>query len=170
MQLIDKGGRLVVFIRRPSKGTKTMGLDMYLERKVYVGANYNFNNVSGTLALKKDEVPIDVRLEKVSYILERQAYWRKSNQIHNWFVKNVQHGIDDCGIYEVYGEDLLKLVKLCKKVVKNHDLAPELLPPREGFFFGSTEYDEYYFEDLQDTIEQLKNVNADEFYQYQSSW
>ena len=25
------------------------------------------------------------------------AYWRKANQIHAWFVDNVQQGNDDCG-------------------------------------------------------------------------
>jgi hypothetical protein len=29
------------------------------------------------------------------------AYWRKANQIHNWFVKNVQNGQDNCMPYEV---------------------------------------------------------------------
>ena len=34
-------------------------------------------------------------------------------------------------------------------------------PTHEGFFFGSTEYDEYYFADLESTIEQLEDVEPD---------
>ncbi len=34
------------------------------------------------------------------------GYWRKANQIHNWFVKNVQGGVDDCGYYGVTKEKL----------------------------------------------------------------
>ena len=44
-----------------------------------------------------------------------------------------------------------------------------------GFFFGGTEYDEYYFEDIKDTIEIIKNVleTTDfdkEMIYYVSSW
>ena len=31
-----------------------------------------------------------------SRIIEQVGYWRKANQIHNWFVENVQDGEDDC--------------------------------------------------------------------------
>ncbi len=147
-----------------------MGLDMYLNKKTYVGANYDFNNVTGTLALKRNDVPIPINLNKIRYILEEQAYWRKANQIHRWFVNNVQEGVDDCGIYEVYGEQLLELVELCRRVLADHSLADSLLPSQEGFFFGSTEYDEYYFADLESTIEQLEDVEPDTWYEYSSSW
>ncbi|MBR1775957.1 hypothetical protein IJ750_02645 [bacterium] len=147
-----------------------MGLDMYLNKKTYIGANYEFNNISGTLALKRDNVPIPIQLNKVRFILEEQAYWRKANQIHRWFVNNVQKGVDDCGTYEVSGEELLRLVDLCKRVLADHTLADSLLPSQDGFFFGSTEYDEYYFEDLENTLEQLKDVDADAWYEYHSSW
>ena len=146
-----------------------MGLDMYLNKKTYVGANYDFNNVTGTLALKRNDVPIPINLNKIRYILEEQAYWRKANQIHRWFVNNVQEGVDDCGIYEVYGQ-LLELVELCRRVLADHSLADSLLPSQEGFFFGSTEYDEYYFADLESTIEQLEDVEPDTWYEYSSSW
>ena len=147
-----------------------MGLDMYLNKKTYVGANYDFNSVTGTLALKRNDVPIPINLNKIRYILEEQAYWRKANQIHRWFVNNVQEGVDDCGIYEVYGEQLLELVELCRRVLADHSLADSLLPSQEGFFFGSTEYDEYYFADLESTIEQLEDVEPDTWYEYSSSW
>ena len=104
------------------KGANKMGLDMYLYKKVYVGANYEHNQISGTLALKRREEPIEIDLQKVIYITESVAYWRKANQIHYWFVKNVQYGEDDCKPYIVYGEKLLELVELCKKVLKNQHL------------------------------------------------
>lgn len=147
-----------------------MGLDMYLSKKTYIGANYDFNHITGTLALKKENVPIPINLNRVQYILEEQAYWRKANQIHKWFVDNVQNGNDDCGIYEIDGESLLQLVDLCKKVLNNHELAEKLLPTLKGFFFGDTDYNEYYFKDLENTIEQLKDIDADCWYEYTSSW
>ena len=102
------------------------------------------------------------------------AYWRKSNQIHKWFVDHVQGGVDNCEEYRVTRDQLQLLVDNCKLVLMNKEEAPNLLPPQEGFFFGSYEYDEYYFGDIQDTIEQLEKVlkeyPEDWDFQYQSSW
>lgn len=147
-----------------------MGLDMYLYKKTYIGANYEHNCISGTLALKRQEEPINVNINKIVYIIENQAYWRKANQIHHWFVQNVQGGEDDCKPYEVSGEQLLELVELCKKVLADHSLAEELLPTYEGFFFGNYEYDEDYFYDLQNTVNQLSDIDSDSYYEYDSSW
>ena len=44
------------------------------------------------------------------------GYWRKANQIHCWFVENVQDGIDDCGTYEVTEKQLVELLNTCKEV------------------------------------------------------
>jgi hypothetical protein len=55
----------------------------------------------------------------------------------------------------------------------DHSLAAELLPPTDGFFFGSTELDEGYFDDLRNTIEIIDHVLAlpeDWMIEYQSSW
>lgn len=48
---------------------------------------------------------------------EDVGYWRKANQIHNWFVQNVQGGEDDCGIYEVSQAKLIELRDTCQKVI-----------------------------------------------------
>lgn len=57
-------------------------------------------------------------------------------------------------------------------VIKDPKVAKELLPCQEGFFFGGTDYDEYYLNDLKYTIEvlekALKDTSAD--YEYHSSW
>jgi hypothetical protein len=103
------------------------------------------------------------------------AYWRKANQIHDWFVQNVQGGVDECDEYPVTPGELMSLVETCQKVLANRDLAEELLPTTSGFFFGSTDYDEYYFEDLENTIEQITTAldnhtdSGTQFY-YQASW
>ncbi len=102
------------------------------------------------------------------------AYWRKANQIHKWFVDHVQDGNDNCEEYRVTRDQLQLLVDNCKLVLMNKEEAPNLLPPQEGFFFGSYEYDEFYWQDIQDTIEQLEkilNEYPEEWdFQYQSSW
>lgn len=96
------------------------------------------------------------------------GYWRKANQIHNWFVNNVQNGEDDCGSYEAPYEKLLELKKTCEEVLKTNNT--DLLKPVEGFFFGSTEIDEYYFDNLRETIRIIDSLDKNSTYTYSSSW
>lgn len=151
-----------------------MGLDMYLSKKIYLGANYEHNNVNGKIELTrgKDNTPVIVDLKKVTYIIENAAYWRKANAIHRWFVENVQDGTDDCGYYYVEPSKLKELVSECKKVLNSKDKAAELLPTASGFFFGGTNYDEWYFQSMEDTIKQIEEALTDESaeFEYHSSW
>ena len=41
-----------------------------------------------------------------------------------------------------------KLRNVCAEVMQDHSKAEQLLPTCEGFFFGGTEYDKYYFNDI----------------------
>jgi len=150
-----------------------MGLDMYLSKKIYIGAHYEHNKVTGEITIKKNGELVKINLNKVSEVTERVGYWRKANHIHSWFVKNVQNGEDDCKEYTVEKEQLGELLDLCTLVLKDHSLASQLLPTEEGFFFGSTDYDEYYYSDLADTVKILTEVLKDQDYceyTYQSSW
>ena len=59
------------------------------------------------------------------------------------------------------------------KVMADDSVAQELLPTSSGFFFGNTDYNEWYYEDLKETkkmlLEALEADKQIEFY-YQSSW
>jgi len=110
---------------------------------------------------------------KVTTIEFELIYWRKANAIHKWFVDNVQEGKDDCKNYYVADEQLRKLLNLIEKVLKNRELAGELLPTQKGFFFGGEEYDEYYWGELERTQKELNNLlisGMEESFYYQSSW
>lgn len=92
-------------------------------------------------------------------IMQQVADWRKANAIHEWFVENIQDGEDDCRYHrEVTESDLEKLLETCKAVLKDIGKAEELLPTQSGFFFGSTDYDQWYFDDIKYTIEQIEQV------------
>ena len=61
------------------------------------------------------------------------------------------------------------------KVIDNPEIAEEYLPTQCGFFFGGTDYDEYYMADIEETIQILTNVlettNFDtQMIAYSSSW
>lgn len=139
-------------------------------------------------------------------LLEQLVSWRKANQIHNWFVENIQDGKDDCGCYEVTKEQLETLLELCMKVklasklvkgkvkngytfkdgkevpimedgeyIEDPSTAMKLLPSQSGFFFGSTEYDQWYMYYIDFTIEKILEVLRttdfdNEIVFYSSSW
>lgn len=57
--------------------------------------------------------------------------------------------------------------------IEDDTLARELLPTESGFFFGSTNYDQYYMDDLINTVKMLKPYvdegEGGEF-EYSASW
>jgi hypothetical protein len=150
-----------------------MGLDMYLSAKRYVSEYRKSDEALRGELDKLSDLTGGLEIQEVSC---EAMYWRKANAIHDWFVKNVQGGVDNCGEYFVPREKLQELLELCKEVMANKGRAVELLPTASGFFFGSTDFDDYYFEDVQSTITRLEELLSNseiadnfEFY-YQSSW
>lgn len=122
-------------------------------------------------------------------IMEQVGYWRKANAIHEWFVQRVQDGVDDCRYHHEVTKEILEelldtcteVLNSCKKelsdgrIIANRTLAMELLPTQGGFFFGSTDYDEYYIQDIENTIyivqKALETTDFDkEMIYYISSW
>ena len=150
-----------------------MGLDMYLSKKTYVKYWEHNGDNNYEVTVTKAGKPTNIDPKKVSYIVEEVGYWRKSNQIHNWFVENVQDGRDECQESYVSREQLQSLLDICRIVKIDKDKAPQLLSTQSGFFFGGTEYDEWYFNDIDNTIgileEALGDENADDF-TYRASW
>jgi hypothetical protein len=96
-----------------------MGLDMYLTKKAYIGAKFAHRKMKTVISIDQGGEKIQINPNRVQYIIEEVGYWRKANHIHNWFVKNVQEGKDDCGEYYVTVEQLKKLLSVCKKIKKN---------------------------------------------------
>lgn len=94
-----------------------MGLDMYLYKETYIGGNYEHNRITGDIDLYRNGEKLPIQLNRLSSVTEEVAYWRKANQIHKWFVDNVQNGNDDCGTYTVTRQQLYTLVNLCKRVL-----------------------------------------------------
>lgn len=140
-----------------------MGLDMYLNVRKYVSTSLDiepegntYENLLDVMGLGKTDLsPGYGGSATISF---QAMYWRKANAIHNWFVNNVQSGEDNCREYEVSREQLAELRDTCDKVLKDHDLARDLLPPQGGFFFGGTELDEWYFASLEETRNALDKL------------
>lgn len=176
-----------------------MGLDMYLNKKTYLGWNYEHNRKSAL----PDLLEFDINAERITYVYEQVGYWRKANAIHNWFVVNIMNNEDKCEEFYVSPDKIRTLLDTCNNVletaklekglincgyqykdgirtaiteeglvISNAEEIAELLPTTEGFFFGSTDYDRYYLEDIKYTKELLEEVLKDERgdYYYEASW
>lgn len=111
-----------------------MGLDMYLQRKPRKG---------------EDVDAVDL------------GYWRKANAIHAYFTRDLE-GDDNMRNIPVKKKDLMDLKERCIKILSGGpDVAKELLPTASGFFWGPTEYGEWYLKDIQDTLDIVSEVLDD---------
>jgi hypothetical protein len=112
-----------------------MGLDMYLMQRI-----------------RKEEHIKDTDIELV--------YWRKANAIHKFFT-DINEQYESCETIEVTKDMLADLLDRCTEVLANRERADELLPTTEGFFFGTTKYDDWYFDKLKNTIEEITPILSD---------
>lgn len=159
-----------------------MGLDMYLEVRRNVRTTdwgKDFDKVPNELGQSIVALAgLDQIISENNYVVSIEVnavYWRKANAIHQWFVDNCGKGIDECQRIYVQRKDLEDLRDLVKDVLIHRDKAQVALPPQSGFFFGSTEIDEWYWEDLEYTAKELDRVLMNTFEQdvdffYQASW
>jgi hypothetical protein len=147
-----------------------MGLDMYLYAEKFV-SNMEYRNEQDQFnrivsALEAEQFTMGHVIAEVEV-----AYWRKANAIHAYFVGENE---DDCSPIRVDREQLQTLQDACQQVIDNPALAGELLPTQGGFFFGSTEYDDWYMDSIKEThdkLSQLLAVIPDGWsFKYQASW
>jgi hypothetical protein len=93
-----------------------------------------------------------INFEKCHYA-ESIVYFRKVNFVYRYFAHRL---VDECCFADK--ADIEDLISRCDKVLADHSLAKELLPTQSGFFFGSTDYDEWYFKDVEDCKKQMENL------------
>ena len=162
-----------------------MGLDQYLTAKKYV-SKWDYSNDYKNKEVRQefaDLLPMDTpditRYGQFAGITIEYpvGYWRKANAIHNFFVQEVGEAVDDCREMYVHRDVLVELRSRCSDVLKAdnmEEMAQEVgLETVSGFFFGDTEYGDWYKEDLKLTVEICDFVLAlpEEYsLHYQASW
>ena len=118
-----------------------MGLDMFLFRQ------------------KKFREGDDAYNELVKETSEEVMYWRKANQIRSWIVNNTIYEDDwNCEEVELTKETLEKLKADCETVMDDPSKARKIFPTSAKFFFGSTDYDEWYFNELETTAKEIEII------------
>lgn len=128
-----------------------MGLDQNLYEKHYIGQEYLNDKSSFSCTRINNGVEVPIK-GNIVYVITDVGYWRKANQIQEWV--NTHVGTLDNGVdMTIDGAELLQLREACVAVLADHSLAEDILPTSVGFFFGSDEYDDYYYAQLQDTID-----------------
>ena len=153
-----------------------MGLDQYLYLESYQ-SEMKWNEK------RKCSYPRDLKALG-DEILERNfkskttryqvGYWRKFNALQGWMERQFGEENTAKGVY-LWTSHIEELLDICKRVLKALETAPkkkdengndyyecplaiELLPPTDGFFFGSQLIDEWYKHDLEYTIEIFTKV------------
>lgn len=155
-----------------------MGLDMYLTGERYLWSTNDADKAKGE---QINALFPELKGKQIKTIRVEAGYWRKANHIHKWFVDNVQDGKDECKEHYVNDDHLRQLLSTCKAVLASRHgpnaqaNAEAMLPTASGFFFGGTAYDEYYYSDIEKTVEILESIVDNEElkdwdFHYCSSW
>lgn len=125
-----------------------MGLDMYFEKRkhTYYLTDWNTGKRNSPNGMK----------EKIE--VYDGGYFRKFNALHNYIVQTFAHGFDECQPIGLSEEDIKKVLGVLEEVNENPQFAGELLPTASRFFFGSLEYDDWYFEEVKNAITMFKDL------------
>lgn len=99
--------------------------------------------------------------ETKTYYQVSDCYFRKVNFLYAFFKEDM---VDECCLVEPWMID--SLIEVCEDVLAHHDedaddgveFAQLNLPTQSGCFFGSIEYDDWYWSDVQDCLEQMKKL------------
>lgn len=133
---------------------------------------YNYYTKSIDKIKTPQEVKIELDKQLLDYYPMYQAYFRKVNFLYQYFRNDMEN--EWCLVGK---EKIENLIELCEQVIKHkgdEDFANQYLPTTSGFFFGSTDYDDWYFADVKDCLTQMKklnkSLNQDDLVMWEFSW
>ena len=89
--------------------------------------------------------------------------FRKVNFLIPFFESQLGYKIENLCKVKIAKENAEELLRRCSAVLDDHSRAEELLPTQEGFFFGNTDYDDYYFRDVERVRDYVEGTLLPEF-------
>ena len=151
-----------------------MGLDQYVGVKRHISSwRAKYEEVLMQDAICKTLGAEGLKVNGVEFELQ---YFRKANWIHGWFA---QHAPEDWHgeSFDVPRENIQELRKICAEILEKRDdeLSAELLPGMQGFFFGDSNVDSYFYETVQQMYDAINKIESlkdfeDWYYTYSASW
>lgn len=136
-------------------------LDENLPREAYANIYLNIND-----EWEYDDDPL-LDFHKPAYNLDEVQYFRKFNALQNYFEE--RYDIGNCEFHLITSEDIEDLLDIIEPIFKAYRLediskaqalAEANFPTTSGFFYGSLEYDDYYFQDIDTLYKTLLEMNA----------
>lgn len=103
---------------------------------------------------------LDIWFSKTSN--QELGSFRKVNFLVKYFSK-LGLDVENQTPLEVHEDDIIELLDRCNQVLEDYTKAKDLLPTMNGFFFGSIEYDDDYFENVKKVKEFLETSLIPEF-------
>lgn len=126
--------------------------DVFSHMADFTQYSFNYEKMLRKLKNVSDVKDFFEYFEKM-YYAESDVYFRKVNFVYAYFAHKL---VDECCFADK--SDIEELISRCDRVLADHSLAQELLPTRSGFFFGSTDYDRWYFSDVEDCKQQMEDL------------
>lgn len=160
-----------------------MGLDMYLikRKKKQKGDLWDFKDElvywRKANAIHKYFCDIGKEIEEEqSYLIKKEDLENLVNLCDKLLKKVIlKDGKVSVGKRYISENDCWEDMLEDGKIVINPEVCEELLPTESGFFFGSTDYDEYYIRQIERTKNEIEQVlkstdfDKDDIY-YLASW
>lgn len=88
-----------------------------------------------------------------------EKYYRKVNWLRGWMIENTSLDHDsNCEEVFISRSQLNELLKTCEYVLEHKNDAEEKLPTLGGFFFGTYDYDDWYFTEIENVRDGLKDI------------
>lgn len=125
-----------------------------------LGITYDYNEgkyiIAPTDAIYGDDIVNDILKDAYAPSI---AYFRKVNFIYRYFDDRgkLDHN-EECAWVDT--DDIDDIIEKCEQVLAERDeeFSKETLPTQPGFFFGSLDYDKWYYGDVKDCLKQFKKI------------
>ena len=137
-----------------------MGLDVYISKKIFIGAMYRSCGITGEIHLFRHGREIPVVLENVSFIIEQLYHGRKTWWLLEWLNRELPEELSGDGEdREVSRENLIRLSRDCAEVLRHKDEQDFNAVCREHLGCqGNEDLDEEAREILLQDIQELKEA------------
>lgn len=118
---------------------------------------------------QSDKTGIEALHEICNYPKEDEwiAYFRKANFLFEYFIDDLNES-ETAAVLDK--NSVLDIISRCNEILEDNSKGEELLPTCDGFFFGSTDYDDIYIDKVQKVLDgfedTLSDFNDEDYFYY----